>query len=330
MYYFNNLFDGLDNNFDDYGYRTQRYNNDNRQIILRKLYNDDMNHLCFDCHKKGEMPYIDLKNGIFLCFHCAKKHSSLPKEISEIVRNNLREMSEENLRLLYYSGNKKLLEFMSEEYPQLEKMTFLKKYKCKAMEYYRQLIKSQAYNLEEPIKPNKREAYISIYEKDLKKKNIRKKDERNEINNDLFSNLNNTFGGFFGDNDFFNLRPAQTERNLSKKKNNNLDEDVEMEEEKPNEIKENKESNKNYSDCSDEDTGDEDKRNNKSFDKKENEIKKEEKCDIKNEEIKKEIPKKIEKPIEKFEIKPTSDKININQMGCIERYPEALNLSLCN
>ena len=30
---------------------------------------------------------------------------------------------------------------------------------------------------------------MSIYEKDLKKKNIRKKDERNEINNDLFSNL---------------------------------------------------------------------------------------------------------------------------------------------
>ena len=71
-----------------------------------------------------------------------------------------------------------------------------------------------------------------------------------------------------------------------------------MEEEKPNEIKENKTSNKNYSDCSDEDN--EDKRNNISFDKKENEIKKEEKCDIKNEEIKKEIPKKIE-------IKSTSD-----------------------
>ena len=43
-------------------------------------------------------------------------------------------MSEENLRLLYYSGNKKLFEFMSEEYP-LEKMTFAKKYKCKAMKF---------------------------------------------------------------------------------------------------------------------------------------------------------------------------------------------------
>ena len=81
MYYFNNLFDGLDNNFDDYGYRTLRYNNDNRQIILRKLYNDDMNYLCFDCHKKVEMSYIDLKNGIFLCLHYTKKQSSLPKEV---------------------------------------------------------------------------------------------------------------------------------------------------------------------------------------------------------------------------------------------------------
>ena len=299
MFYFNDLFNnGFGNN---YGYRTPRY--DNRSIILRKLYNDSMNYMCFDCHKQGEMPhFIDIKNGIFLCLNCAQKHSSLPKEISQIISNNLREMSEENLMILYYSGNNKLYEFMNEEFPGLKNMSFEQIYTSKAMEYYRQLIKSQAYNLEEPIKPNKREAYISIYEKDLKKKNIRKKDERNEINNDLFSNLNNTFGGFFGDNDFFNLRPAQTERNLSKKKNNNLDEDVEMEEEKPNEIKENKESNKNYSDCSDEDTGDEDKRNNKSFDKKENEIKKEEKCDIKNEEIKKEIPKKIEKPLKNLKL----------------------------
>ena len=47
-----------------------------------------------------------------------------------------------------------------------------------------------------------------------------------------------------------------------------------MEEEKPNEIKENKTSNKNYFDSSNEDN--EDKRNNISFDKKENKIKKEE------------------------------------------------------
>ena len=41
-------------------------------------------------------------------------------------------------------------------------------------------------------------------------------------------------------------------------------------------LEENKTSNKNYSDCSDEDTGDEDKRKNIIFDKKENEIKNEE------------------------------------------------------
>ena len=65
-------------------------------------------------------------------------------------------MSEENLMILYYSGNKKLYEFMANEFPGLQKMNFEQKYKTKAMEYYRQLIKSQAMDLREPIKPNKR------------------------------------------------------------------------------------------------------------------------------------------------------------------------------
>ena len=195
MFYFNDLFNnGFGNN---YGYRTPR--NDNRSIILRKIYNDSMNYMCFDCHKQGEMPhFIDIKNGIFLCLNCAQKHSSLPKEISQIISNNLREMSEENLMILYYSGNKKLYEFMNEEFPGLKNMSFEQIYTSKAMEYYRQLIKSKAFDLRSPIKPNRNEGYVSIYQKEKINKNndnIKKQNNvRNNESNDIFSEFNKTFG----------------------------------------------------------------------------------------------------------------------------------------
>ena len=257
MFSFNDFFNNsFGNRYNNYGYRTPRYN-DNRSIILRKLYNDNMNYMCFDCHKQGEMPsFIDIKNGIFLCLKCAQNHSSLPKEISQIISNNLREMSEENLMILYYSGNKKLYEFINDEFPGLQKMNFEQKYKTKAMEYYRQLIKAQALDLREPIKPNKKEGYMSIYQNENIKRNVEKKKEnnkRNIDNDDIFSQLNKTFGGIFGDDNIFENKNCQTERN-SFNKNNKVNNENENKEKGK---KEKDKYNKNDSDNTDEDTCDE-------------------------------------------------------------------------
>ena len=325
MFSFNDFFNNsFGNRYNNYGYRTPRYN-DNRTIILKKLYNDNMNYICFDCHKQGEMPnFIDIKNGIFLCLKCAQNHSSLPKEISQIIPNNLREMSEENLMILYYSGNKKLYEFMANEFPGLQKMNFEQKYKTKAMEYYRQLIKSQAMDLREPIKPNKREGYMSIYQSENIKRNVEKKKEnnkRNIDNDDIFSQLNKTFGGIFGDDNIFESKNCQTERN-SFNKNNKVNNENENKEKGK---KEKDKYNKNDSDNTDEDTCDEldDKKNNKVKEKKESKSQ-----NKKDENKNKTKDEKEEKPKLNFEIKPTTDKININQLGNIEMYPDALEISL--
>ena len=325
MFSFNDFFNNsFGNRYNNYGYRTPRYN-DNRSIILRKLYNDNMNYMCFDCHKQGEMPsFIDIKNGIFLCLKCAQNHSSLPKEISQIISNNLREMSEENLMILYYSGNKKLYEFINDEFPGLQKMNFEQKYKTKAMEYYRQLIKAQALDLREPIKPNKREGYMSIYQNENIKRNVEKKKEnnkRNIDNDDIFSQLNKTFGGIFGDDNIFENKNSQTERN-SFNKNNKVNNENENKEKGK---KEKDKYNKNDSDNTDEDTCDEldDKKNNKVKEKKESKSQ-----NKKDENKNKTKDEKEEKPKLNFEIKPTTDKININQLGNIEMYPDALEISL--
>ena len=325
MFSFNDFFNNsFGNRYNNYGYTTPRYN-DNRSIILRKLYNDNMNYMCFDCHKQGEMPsFIDIKNGIFLCLKCAQNHSSLPKEISQIISNNLREMSEENLMILYYSGNKKLYEFINDEFPGLQKMNFEQKYKTKAMEYYRQLIKAQALDLREPIKPNKREGYMSIYQNENIKRNVEKKKEnnkRNIDNDDIFSQLNKTFGGIFGDDNIFENKNSQTERN-SFNKNNKVNNENENKEKGK---KEKDKYNKNDSDNTDEDTCDEldDKKNNKVKEKKESKSQ-----NKKDENKNKSKDEKEEKPKLNFEIKPTTDKININQLGNIEMYPDALEISL--
>ena len=257
MFDFNDFFNNsFGNRFNNYGYRTQRYN-DNRNIILRKLYNDNMNYMCFDCHIQGEMPnFIDIKNGIFLCLKCAQKHSTLPKEISQIISNNLSEMSEENLMILYYSGNKRLYEFMTNQFPGLQKMNFEQKYKSKAMEYYRQLIKSEAFDLRKPIIPNKEEGYMSIYQNENIKRNVEKKKENNKRNcdnDDIFSKLNKTFGGIFGDDNFFDNKYSQTERNSFNKNDKMNNENENKEKEK----KEKDKYNKIDSDNTDEDTTDE-------------------------------------------------------------------------
>ena len=317
MFYLNNIFKNVDNdNYDKKKNSPSICNrNDNKNIILKILYNDHMNYICFDCHKKNKtLEFIDIKNGIFLCKNCAKKHYYFPKEISEVINKNLREINEDNLMVLYYSGNKKLFEFISEEFPKLENMNIGKMFKTNAMEYYRQLIKSQAFDLIEPKKPNKKEGYISMYYKGNIKKNNKKIQKKNKnINNDNFNKLNKQFDKLLKEDNNSSEQYIQKKRKIN---NDNLINEIEIEKENEKENrfenKENKLNHKIISDNSDCETVDEDK--------------KYKSLDIENEKNEKEIKnsKTIDKPIQNLKIQITSNIINLNQKGCIEMYPEAL------
>ena len=310
MIYLNNILKNIDKvNNNTKKDNPSKCKNDNKNLILKKLYNDYMNYICFDCHKKNKtLEFIDIKNGIFLCKKCAKKHYYFPKEISEIINKNLREINEENLMILYYSGNKKLFEFINEEFPELANMDIGKIYKTKAMEYYRQLIKSQVFDLIEPKKPNKKEGYISMYYKgNIKKKNKKNQKRNKNINNKNCNKFNKQFD-ILSKEDNFLEKYIQKKRKIN---DNKLNDDIEKEKGKENlfENKENMSNNKIISDNSDCETIDEDKKYKS----------------IENEKDDKDIihSNTIDKPIQKCEIHITSNIINLNQKGCIEMYPEA-------
>lgn len=320
--FFNNLFNDFSpfsNNSYRYSRPETRYPSDNRSIIVRKLLNDEYNYMCFDCRRQiNELKYFDLKNGTFLCYNCAIQHSTIPKEISEVLTGDIRKLDERYLLPLYYGGNRNLIEFIRRYYPLLEKMEIKNIYSTKAMDYYRKLIRSKVYNEPEPYLPRKLEGYNSIYKKtvsptnehnynNINKKNRLNEEEEEEKNNDLFRST------IFGDN-FFNRKNNEDE--FFKKEpavinNKNNDDDVEMKDVNNNENENNKSKDSIYEDA--EGINDKDKKFKKEADKYEK--KKENKKKGKEKNIKS----------NKFEKKKEST-LNINQIGEISMYPDALEI----
>jgi hypothetical protein len=315
--FFDNLFDDF-NPFGTYTYRQPRpqtasmFRNDNSSIILRKLLNDEYNYMCFDCHREiSELNYFDLKNGIFLCHHCAQQHAKLPKEITQPMTGNIRSLEEKDLLLLYYGGNKNLLDFIRSHFPLLENMQPKEMYATKAMDYYRKLIRSKAYDESEPDMPGKKKAYHSIFSKKIspaterKQNNIRDRrtlgpDDRDEDRDNIFSST------FFGD-DLFN-RNKQNQR----KRTYNAEEDNYLRTE-PADI------NKKETEEKD-DAGMKVEKMNNNQEKNEPKYKKIEK--------KQKHEKKVNKQEDKKEVeaKNIPNTITINQIGEFTRYPDAMEI----
>jgi len=258
--FFDDLFDNFDP-FDTHSYRHQTnqssslFGNDDRSIILRKILNDEYNYMCFDCHRETRtLDYFDLKNGIFLCYNCAQKHTKLPKEITQPMTGNISSLKERDLLLLYFGGNQNLFEFIRRNYPLLENMNINNMYATKAMDYYRKMLRAKAYDEPEPDMPRKREAYHSIYQKKVnpQKKNNYYKNIRSQRLRDREDDDNIFSQTFFGDdlfnrnkrkqrenereeNEYFGLEPAD----IRKEENEKDDTKMEIEKEDNNEKSQN-------------------------------------------------------------------------------------------
>ena len=200
--FLNNIFNDFSpfSNFNNYRNRTRpesSYRNDNRAIIINQLINDGNNYFCFDCSRQTNLlKYFDIKNGVFLCYNCALQHNSLPKEISEVMTGDIRTLELKDLLLLYYGGNKNLMDFIRRYYPLLEKMERNNMYSTIAMDYYRRLIKTKVYNEPEPYMPKKLEGYNSIYRNSIKPSNkinynsSRNYTEKMDLDDDKMNNNN--------------------------------------------------------------------------------------------------------------------------------------------
>ena len=315
--FFDNLFDNF-NPFGRYSYREPRpqtsslFRNDNNSIIIRKILNDEYNYMCFDCHREIDyLNYFDLKNGIFLCYNCAQQHAKLSKEITQPMTGSIRQLEEKDLLILYYGGNKNLLDFIRRHFPLLENMKPNDMYATKAMEYYRKLLISKAFKEREPVMPGRKKAYTSIFQKQLSpskgeqiNNNIREKRIKESLNkdNDEDHCFNNTF---FGDDLYNRNRQNQRKNNYVKREeNNNIKTEPAVINKKENE--ENDDAGMKI----------EKGNNNHNYKNEENEQKN-----------KKYEPKY--KKIEKKENKGNNIKvntININQIGELSRYPDAMEI----
>ena len=323
--FFDNLFDDF-NPFGAYSYRQPRpqtstlFRNDNHSIMCRNIINDEYNYMCFDCHRElNELEYFDLKNGIFLCYNCAQLHAKLSKEITQPMTGNIRSLEDKDLLILYYGGNKNLLEFIRRHFPLLENMKPKEMYSTKAMDYYRKLIRSKAYDEEEPEMPGKKKAYTSIFQKKIspaterKQKNIRDRRIRDPFDRD--DDRDNIFSStFFGD-DLFNRNKQQRKKTYDDENKEDIDNNYMKTE--PAVI------NKNENEEND-DAGMKVEKGNQSHEKKEKENKHYKK--INHQPKNKKIEKKANNEKENEIKTSTVNTLTINQIGEMSRYPDAMEI----
>ena len=319
--FFDNLFDDF-NPFGTYTYRQPRRQtksmfedeDDDSSIITRQILNDEYNYICFDCHRElNDLDYFDLKNGIFLCCDCAQQHAKLSKEITQPMTGNIKSLEKNQLLLLYYGGNKNLLEFMRNHFPLLENMQKKDMYSTKAMDYYRKLIRAKAYDERKPDMPGKKKAYTSIFQKKVspareqrKNNNIRDRRIRDPFDRERDNIFSSTF---FGDDLFNRNRQNQRKREYNDEEDNYFTTEPADINKKENDSEEN------------DDAGMKKDKRRESIHNKTDEpkFKKIEKKSIKEQKNNDENKENEEKII-------SNNYITINQIGELSRYPEAMEI----
>ena len=159
---------------------------------IKIILNIPKNNECFECSNLNP-EFISLNNGIFLCKNCIKNHSSFPKSISNIYKNDLNKLTLKNIQFLCYGGNEKLKRFIQFEFPKLKKISYKNLYITYAMDYYR---KNLEYLIEggiKPIKPNKNKAYelikINNNNNNIKKIIHNKKSDAIKKKEEIFKNM---------------------------------------------------------------------------------------------------------------------------------------------
>ena len=133
--------------------------NDINNIKIKDLFNDEYNKKCIDCNRLYP-ENISINNGVFLCNKCAENHLKLKTNVSKVIKFILAELSIQDIRYIFYGGNKKLLDFIEYEYPCLKLLSNEKKYNTRAMEYYRANLKYLVEGGEKPEKPSREGGYI--------------------------------------------------------------------------------------------------------------------------------------------------------------------------
>ena len=129
--------------------------------LIKESLKQEENDYCVECGDKDPQ-YISINNSIFLCKECILNHLQLSQEVSTIIKNDLKILTLNEIQYICNGGNLKLLDFVSNEYPELNKFEPHIFYNTKAMDYYRKRLKYLSEGGEEPIKPSLNDGYTII------------------------------------------------------------------------------------------------------------------------------------------------------------------------
>ena len=168
------------------------------KMIEEKL-NEELNNYCVECGNE-DPEYISINNGIFICGECVQNHFKFPKNISKIIKNNLKSLTLKEIQPLLCGGNKALLDFINNEFPKLSEFPPHILYRTQAMSYYRHFLQFLINGGVPPVKPSVKYAYkISNFYQNYDSNNVMPS-ETNIYNNmrdeQIMENNINSIGNF--------------------------------------------------------------------------------------------------------------------------------------
>ena len=112
---------------------------------LNEIVSREGNTLCFDCGSENPK-WASINNGILLCLKCAGVHRGFGLQISTIRSLQVDSWSEKQVKYLSQGGNKRFKDFLSEY--NIEPLSSIElKYKSKASEYYRNVLRNEVEKL---------------------------------------------------------------------------------------------------------------------------------------------------------------------------------------
>ena len=126
-------------------------------LNLFEQKDENMDKYCFDCGRNNP-ELISINNGIYICKKCGMEHMLFPGGTSILTKNDIKTLTDSEIKYLKYGGNRQLYEFILNKYPSL--LTLPRKFLYNSPilnEYQNQLQLLIKFN-KEPFK-NKRELY---------------------------------------------------------------------------------------------------------------------------------------------------------------------------